>query len=67
MSLLVDSKHLEALIIQAMPIDYKCRFNEMKLKVRREKLLEDLLKYCSNLAQNQIQWQKQEFQDVTIS
>lgn len=67
MSLLVDKAHLESLILQAMPINYKCRFDEMKLKVRREKLLEELLKYCSNLAQNKKPWQNQEFQDATIS
>jgi len=44
-----NKDHLEAIILQAMPIDYKCRFNEMKLKVRREKLLDELLKYCTLL------------------
>jgi hypothetical protein len=52
MSLSPNKAQLEALILEAMPINYKCRFEEMKLKVRREKLLEQLLELFSNLAQN---------------
>lgn len=44
-----DTEKLKALILQYFPINRQCRFDEMKLAVRREQLLDALLEYFKTL------------------
>ena len=46
---MIDQEKLKALILQYFPINRTCRFDEMKLAVRREQLLEALVEYFNTV------------------
>jgi hypothetical protein len=48
--MLPNIETLKALILQYIPVNRQCRFEEMKLAVRREQLLDALLEYMKTLA-----------------
>ena len=48
---MVNPDTLKALILQYFPINRQCKFEEMKLAVRREQLLEALIEYFNTLSE----------------